>query len=117
MDNIKISASFKLQGSVMYSEKDRKGDPLHYDVNTVDLYDKKKNKTITAKFKTSRYKPCIQTINMSMEAYQSMISVPTANISTAHWKRMSENQRIAEYLKEMQYDLGAISFEFTVFND
>ena len=52
-----------------------------------------------------------------MEAYQYMISTPTNNISTNHWKRMSDNQRIAEHLKETQHDLGAISFEFTVFED
>lgn len=117
MDNIKISASFKLQGSVMYSEKDKNSEPLHYNVNTINLYDKKKNKTETVKFKTSRYKPCIQTINMSIEAYQYMMSTPTANMSAAHWKRMSENQRITEHLKENQHDLGAVSFEFIVFND
>ena len=117
MDNIKISASFKLKGSIMYSEKDQNREPLHYDVNTMDFYDKKKSKKETIKFKTSRCKPCIQTISMSMEAYQYMMSTPTSNISTNHWKRISENQRIAEHLKETQHDLDAISFEFTVFED
>ena len=117
MDNIKISASFKLKGGIMYSEKDQKGEPLHYDVNTMDLYDKKKGKTETVKFKTSRCKPCIQTISMSIESYQYMMSTPTDNISANHWKRMSENQRIAEHLKEIQHDLDAISFEFTVFDN
>ena len=48
MDNIKISASFKLKGSVMYSEKDKNGEPVHYDVNTVNFYDteNKKKKTV-----------------------------------------------------------------------
>ena len=117
MDNIKISASFKLRGGIMYSEKDQNGEPLHYDVNTMDFYDRKNGKKETVKFKTSRCKPCIQTINMSMEAYQYMISTPTSNISTNHWKRMSENQRIAEHLKETQHDLDAINFEFIVFED
>ena len=117
MDNIKISASFKLRGGIMYSEKDQNGEPLHYDVNTMDFYDRKKGKKETVKFKISRCKPCIQTINMSMEAYQYMISTPTSNISTNHWKRMSENQRIAEHLKETQHDLDAINFEFIVFED
>ena len=117
MDNIKISARFKLIGGIMYSEKDQNSEPLHYDVNTMDFYDKKKSKKETVKFKTSRCKPCIQTISMSMEAYQYMMSTPTDNISANHWKRMSENQRIAEHLKETQYDLDAISFEFTVFED
>ena len=52
-----------------------------------------------------------------MEAYKYMINTPTDSISTNHWKRMSENQRIAKHLKEIQHDLGAISFEFTVLKD
>ena len=67
--------------------------------------------------RNSNYKPCIQTINMSMETYKYMMSTPIDNISANHWKRMSENQRITEHLKEIQHDLDATSFEFTVFND
>lgn len=117
MDNIKISATFKIQGSVMYQEKDKNGNPLHYDVNTMKFYDKKINNTDIVKFKTSRCKPCIQSINMSEEAYQNMIDTPTGSMSSNHWKRMSKNQRIAEHLKELQHDLGATSFEFTVFDN
>ena len=117
MDNIKISATFKIQGSVMYQEKDKEGKPLHYDVKTMELYDRNTNHTDVVKFKTSRCKPCVQTISMSMEAYKYIMGTPTSNISANHWKRMSENQRIMEHLKEIQHDLGAISFEFTVFED
>ena len=117
MDNIKISASFKLKGSIMYSEKNHNDKSLYYDVNTTCSHDKKKNKAKTVKLKNTYYKPCIQTISMSMEAYKYMKATPTANISGANWKRMSENQRITEHLKEIQHDLDAISFEFTVFND
>ena len=117
MDNIKISASFKIQGGIMYSEKDKKGNPVNFDINTINFYDKKKRKTNTITFKTSRCKPCIQTINMSLEAYQAMMSTPIEKISANHWKRMSENQRIAEHLKEIQDNLGATSFEFTIFED
>ena len=52
-----------------------------------------------------------------METYKYMMSTPIDNISANHWKRMSENQRITEHLKEIQHDLDATSFEFTVFND
>ena len=117
MDNIKISASFKLKGSVRTSNKNQNDKLLHYDVNTRDFYNKKKSKTETVKLKTSCYKPCTQTMSMSMEAYQYMMSTPIDNISANHWKRMSESQRITEHLKEIQHDLDAISFEFTVFND
>ena len=117
MDNIKISASFKLKGSVRISNKNQNDKLLNYDVNTMNFYNKKKNKTKTVKLNTSCYKPCTQTINMSMETYQYMMSTPIDNISANHWKRMSENQRITEHLKEIQHDLNATSFEFIVFED
>ena len=117
MDNIKISARFKIRGNIICSEKDQNSEPLHYDVNTMDFYDRKKGKKETVKFKTSRCKPCVQTINMSLEAYQTMMNTPTEKMSVNHWKRMSENQRITEHLKEIQNNLGATSFEFTIFED
>ena len=117
MDNIKMSANVKLQGSVMYLEKDQNDEPIHYDINVMNFYNQKKNKTETVKFKTSQCKPCIQSINISEEAYQNMMNNPASGISLNHWKRMSENQRIAEHLKEIQHDLDAISFEFTVFDN
>ena len=51
------------------------------------------------------------------EAYQYMLSTPVEGTSANHWKRMSVKQRIAEHLKEVQANLGANSFEFTIFED
>lgn len=117
MDNIKISVSFKIKGGIMYQEKDKNGDPLYYDINTMEFRNNKNKHTDVVKFKTPKCKPCIQTINMTEEAYKNMIDNPISNISISHWKRMSDNQRITEHLKELQHDLDAISFEFTVFED
>ena len=117
MDNIKISVSFKIKGSIMYQEKDKDGDPLYYDINTMEFRNNKTKRTDVVKFKTPKCKPCIQTINMIEEAYKYMLNTPINNMSANHWKRMSENQRITEHLKEIQHDLDAISFEFTVFED
>lgn len=117
MDNIKISAAFRLKGSVMYQEKDQNGEPLHYDLNTMECYDKKTNQTTKVRYKTSRCKPCVQNIHMTEKAHQNMMGTPINGISFNHWMRMSENQRIAEHLKKIQYDLHATSFEFTVFHD
>lgn len=117
MDNIKISASFKIKGGIMYQEKDKDGNPLYYDINTMEFRNNKNKHTDVVKFKTPQCKPCIQTINMTEEAYKYMLNTSTSNMSANHWKRMSENQRITEHLKELQHDLDAISFEFTVFED
>ena len=117
MDNIKISVRFSINGTVKYSEKDASGDPVHYKKNTIDLYDKKKKRTETFTYKTSKYKPITQNINMTQEAYQYMLSTPVEGTSANHWKRMSVKQRIAEHLKEVQANLGANSFEFTIFED
>ena len=117
MDNIKISVSFKIKGGIMYQEKDKDGNPLYYDINTMEFRNNKTKHTDVVKFKTPKCKPCIQTITMTEEAYQYMLDTRTNNISTNDWKRMQANKRIAEHLKEIQHDLDAISFEFTVFED
>lgn len=117
MDNIKISVSFKIKGGIMYQEKDKDGDPLYYDINTMEFRNNKTKHTDVVKFKTPKCKPCIQTINMTEEAYRYMLDTPTSNMSANHWKRIPENQRITEHLKEIQHDLDAINFEFTVFED
>lgn len=116
MDNIKISVTFSIPGNVMYSDKECAEDFEKYSIKTVGVYDSKKNKTEFLKSKVRKCKPCKQIINMSQEAYDCMMDTP-ANSSKNHWKRMSEKQRIAEHLKDMQYQLHATSFEFTIFND
>ena len=118
MDNIKISANFKLKGSVMYSEKDKNGEPIHYDINTVNFYDTETNKTKTVKLKTSRCKPCVQTISMSKEAYQYMISNEVPSFSTkSAWNKMTVEQRLVAHLNETASSLGGKLVDYTIYPD
>ena len=90
MDDIKISVNFKIKN---------------------DTISKNDNP------KVSRYNYCVQSINMTKEAYYYMIDNIVNNISSNHWKRLSNRRRIAEHLKGLQHDLKAASFEFTIFED
>ena len=115
MDNIKISVSFKLHGSIMYQERND-NNLLNSDTKTVKSRNKK-TKHNTDIIKPAKYKPCFQSINMTNEVYHYMMDTPVDSMPVNHWKKLSENQRIEEHLKEIQHDLDAISFEFKVFND
>lgn len=94
MDNIKITASFTLPGRT----------PI------IETKEGESNKIVG-------YKTCTQTINMTEETYKHMLYNTCNNIGLKHWKQMSENQRIAEHLKEVQGNLGASSFEFIIYKN
>lgn len=116
MDNIKISASFTIPGSVMYTEKDSQGEPVHYK-NVSFNVSNKRGKQELLKMKLSKCKPCKQVINMTEDAYNSMLNIPPKNTSPVFWKRLPVTQRISEHLKDIQLTLHATDFEFTIFND
>lgn len=92
MDNIKISVTYTIPGSVMYSENKESSKPR-------------------------KCKPAMQSINMTDVTYEDMIRTPCNKISPKHWKRMTEPQRVIEHLKLIQHDLNAINFEFTIYDD
>lgn len=117
MDNIKITVNFTLPGSVMYEEQDCQSDPNKSDTRLIDVFDKKLNKSITLKYKTRRSKPVTQCINMTEEAYRGMLDIPVAGMTSSHWKRMSPAAKVIEYLKLIQHDLKATSFDFTIYDD
>lgn len=112
MDNIKISVSFSIPGSVAYQEKDNNGDPIRYNTVSIPM-----GKSAPITIKVAKCKPSTQSINMTDEAYKGMLSTPIHKISLNHWKRMTDVQRVAEHLKDIQYDLHATSFEFTIYED
>lgn len=91
MDNIKITVSYTIPGSVMIGKKDSE--------------------------KPRRCKPAMLSINMTDLAYEEMLHTPCNKVSPKHWQRMSEAQRVIEHLKLIQQDFHAISFEFTIYND
>lgn len=100
----------------MYQEKND-NNLLNSNTKTVKSHNKKTKKINTNKIEPAKYKPCFQSINMANEVYHYMMDTPTDSMPVNHWKKLSENQRIEEHLKEIQHDLNAISFEFKVFND
>lgn len=117
MDNVKITVSFVIPGSTRYIEKDANGEPVKYDICTVETYNRKKDKYTSIRMKVAKTKPAVQTINMTEDAYAEMLAVPSKGISINHWKRISDIQKIASHLTDLQHDLGASSFDFVIYED
>ena len=116
MDNVKISVSFTIPGSVMDKEKNSKGELVNYTNLSFNVIGKK-GRYETLKTKLPKCKLCIQNINMTKETYDNILTTPVHKFSASYWKRLPAKQRIAEFLKDMQNDLHASSFEFTILED
>lgn len=117
MDNVKITVSFVIPGSTRCIEKNANGEPVKYDICTVDTYNRKKDTYTSIRMKVAKTKPAVQTINMTDEAYAGMLTVPAKGISINHWRRISDTQKVASHLTDLQHDLGASSFDFVIYED
>lgn len=117
MDDIKVTVSFSIPGSVMLKAKAPNGDPIEFISNSLSVSDRNSKKSETITFKTSKCKPCTQSINITREAYKSMLSTPIHKISPFQWNSMSKKKKIAEHLKDIQHDLHATSFEFIIYEE
>lgn len=108
MDNVKITATFTLPGRVK--------NPTLEKVHTLDVQDKK-GKFETLKFTTSEYTEVNQTINMSQEAYEGMMTSPCNGIPPKKWKTIPKALRVMEHLKAIKHDLHASHFTFVIYDD
>jgi hypothetical protein len=117
MDDIKVTVSFSIPGSIMLKENDPNGDPVEFVSSSLSVSNRNSKKSETITFKTPKCKPCTQSINMTREAYKSMLNTPIHKISPFQWNSMSKKKKIAEHLKDIQHDLHATSFEFIIYED
>lgn len=116
MEDIKITASFVIPGSVMDCRKDNRGEFTNYETMSVRVRDKHDNyKTVIVRI--PKCKPCTQTINMTDAAYSNMLTNPAQGISPKHWVRMPIMERVRAHLKEIQQSLGATDYTFIVYED
>lgn len=144
MSEIKLSLSIELQGSTMFSKeeclkttrkvierKTKSGKVLKKTiyVQTEDL-DKmtKGSARITDKngknpeiitFHTRKCKPATQTINMSKEAYEYMISKDSCPpcFKPREWSAMNKKERLEVHLKRTVEHLGGTSYSYQIFGD
>lgn len=122
MNEIKVSLSITLQGGVMYSqeqakalEKEKVG--TGYDTFNMKVEGLKNGKkdvqTITVK--TRKCKPAGQSLNLSMDAYNYMVSSEAPYfVKPRDWERLTKKQRLEAHLKRIVEELGGVSFTYAV---
>ena len=126
MNEIKVSLSITLQGGVMYSqeqakalEKEKAG--TGYDTFNMRVEGKKSDgekdvQTITVK--TRKSKPASQSLNLSMDAYNYMVSNEAPYfVKPRDWERLTKKQRLEAHLKRIVEGLGGVSFTYAVLDN
>ena len=124
-NEIKVSLSVTLQGSVMLSqeqakalEKEKVGTGYDtFNMRVEGLKDGKKDaETITVK--TRKNKPASQSLNLSMDAYNYMVSNEAPYfVKPRDWERLTKKQRLEAHLKRIVEELGGVSFTYAVLDN
>ena len=125
-NEIKVSLSVTLQGSVMLSqeqakalEKEKEGtgyDTFNMRVEGKKSDGKKDVQTITVK--TRKNKPASQSLNLSMAAYDYMTGKEAPYFVKARdWERLTKKQRLEAHLKRIVEELGGVSFTYAVLDN
>jgi hypothetical protein len=126
MNEIKVSLSITLQGGVMYSQEQAKALEEEkvgtgYDTFNMRVEGKKSDgrkdvQTITVK--TRKSKPASQSLNLSMDAYNYMVSNEAPYfVKPRDWKRLTKKQRLEAHLKRIVEELGGVSFTYAVLDN
>lgn len=125
-NEIKVSLSVTLQGSVMLSqeqakalEKEKEG--TGYDTFSMRVEDKKsdgKKDVQTITVKTRKCKPAGQSLNLSMDSYNYMVSSKAPYfVKPRDWERLTKKQRLEAHLKRIVEELGGMSFTYAVLDN
>lgn len=125
MNEIKVSLSIVLQGSIMYSqeqakalEKEKVGTGYDtFNMRVESLKDGKKDaETITVK--TRKCKPAGQSLNLSMDAYDYMTGKEAPYfVKAKDWEKLTKKQRLEAHLKRIVEELGGVSFTYAVLDN
>lgn len=124
-NEIKVSLSITLQGSVVLSQEQAKALEEEkvgtgYDAFSMRVEGLKKGKkdaeTITVK--TRKCKPAGQSLNLSMDAYEYMIGKEAPYfVKPRDWERLTKKQRLEAHLKRIVEGLGGVSFTYTILDN
>lgn len=128
MEDIKMSVTIELQGSKMMTPQECGENPKNYDRHFMMLdvkhYDKKTKKTYYRKeplnFRTRKYIPAHQSINMSQDAYDYMISASCPEWyykGISQWKKLSIDERLNLHLDRLCKGLNGKGYTYVVFGD
>lgn len=117
-NEVKVNLTVILKGRVMVSEQVAQNKPENYDLFSMELYDKSRNKRDIIKVRTRKCIPAKQTINLSVDAYNTMIDrkeCPYWFGKPKDWANLSNKQRLEAHLKDITESLGGVSYSYVVF--
>lgn len=119
----KLSVTFILKGRLPLTkeaadslEKQQQG--LGYHKEVYKGFDKN-GKPTNVIYKVRNNRDCSQSINMTKEAYEHMVSATSfpEGFNKSNWAKMSKTKRLEEHLNLICKDLGGVSFTYKVFDD
>lgn len=117
MENIKVSLTIALPGSIMYSKqsclKNGKPDPDKYNREYLKVEDGKGHFEILT-VNTRKCIPATQVININEDAYNYFISDEKPHDYRNDWKSMSKDARLYWHLTEIAKLAGGEMLDFKV---
>ena len=124
MNEIKVSVSIVLQGSILFTqeeaetlEKEQPGSGFDNQTQVVKNLNGKGGKVVH--YKTRKCRPACQSVKLCKEAYLYMIdknSCPEWE-KTKKWATMSKKERLESHLKRLTEHFGGTSFSYKIFED
>jgi hypothetical protein len=123
-NEIKVSLSVILQGSVMLSheqakalEEEKVGNG--YDSFSMRVDDKVNGKKVARVIhvQTRKSKPASQSLNLTTDAYNYMVSGEAPHfVKPRDWEKLTKKQRLEAHLNRICEELGGVSYTYAVLN-
>lgn len=142
MNETKVNLSITIPGSVMFSKEEclktiqktvekkyKNGQVIKkfisstednldmMDKNTIRVTDGKTFETLV--YYTRKCKSATQSINITKESYEYMVSKDSCipSIKVTRWNAMNKKERLEAHLNEIMLSLGGTSFSYKIFED
>ena len=123
MNEIKMSVSITLPGSVMLTQAEAKQlekvkEGMGFSTAVVRITNKK-GKSETHQIKVRRCHPAMQNVKLTKEAYHYMRSIDScpSTLSLKLWRTLSPSNRLKIHLDLMRQHFGGISYTYQIFDD
>jgi len=129
MNNIKVNLAVTLPGRVMVSKQECLKNPQeNNNIHFTSVQDKD-GKYHSIRYTTRKCRPAYQSLNLSQEAYECMVSpleIPewATSIAKKHnlfvktfWTHLSKKARLELHLDRIRQSLGGTSFTYKIFDD
>lgn len=124
MNEIKVSVSIVLQGSILFTqeeaetlEKEQPNSGFEKQTQVVTDQNGKNRKVIH--YQTRKCRPASQSIKLCKEAYLNMINKSKCPewMKISKWASMSNKERLEAHLQRLTEHLGGTSYTYKVFED